>query len=101
MNKSTIIKKALTKLSLSDPKLYENPKKFDDGEFLAAIRYVIIAEMDAINLYESLKVSTDNKEFKDLIEHIITEEKQHAAELQNLLNKHDLEQKKIFEDEVE
>jgi len=49
------------------------------------LRAGIIAELDAINLYEQFAAMTDNKEIKKVILDIAREEKTHVGEFQTLL----------------
>jgi len=99
-SKKYIFKMAIvSKKSLSDPNQYKTPAKFTEKETLAAVRQSIIAEMDAINLYEAMKASSDNEEFRDLLDHIIEEEKEHSAELFVYLHKVDPEQQDAFKEE--
>lgn len=56
------------------------------------LRVAIIAELDAINLYEQLAQTTDKKDIKDVLLDIAREEKTHVGELQALLLKVDEEQ---------
>lgn len=103
MNKESVIKKVVSRVlkkGLSDPKQYEAPKKFDEVDLLKAIRQDIIAEYDAINLYESHLQATNDSELKEILRHIIDEEKEHAAELQAYLNKKDKIQKDLLEKEM-
>jgi len=103
MNKKKVISKVLNKLNktaLSDPKQYEAPDKFDETDLLKALRQDIIAEYDAINLYESHLQATNDKELQHILRHIIDEEKEHAAELQAYLNKKDEKQKELLEKEM-
>lgn len=74
----------------SDPSQYKTPKKFTKVEMIAAIRQDIIAELDAINLYEAHFNATDDEELKKILRHIIDEEKHHAEELQEFLDKNDI-----------
>ena len=64
-------------------------KRFLDREIL---RVAIIAELDAINLYEQLAATTDNEKIKKVLLEIAGEEKTHVGELQALLLKEDAEQ---------
>jgi len=103
MKTKKIINKVLGKLnkqSLSNPKQYEAPERFDETDVLKAIRQDIIAEYDAINLYEAHLQATNDSELKEILEHIIEEEKEHAAELQAYLNKKDSVQKILLEKEM-
>jgi len=54
----------------------------------------MIAELDAINLYEQLAAMTQNKDLKTVLMDIAKEEKTHAGEFQTLLLKYDPEQEK-------
>jgi len=56
------------------------------------LRVAIIAELDAINLYEQLAATTDNEKIKKVLLEIAGEEKTHVGELQALLLKEDAEQ---------
>jgi len=70
-------------------------KKEDlDNEILRA---GIIAELDAINLYEQMAALTKNEHIKEILLDIAKEEKTHVGEFQALLLKHDEEQVKELE----
>ena len=56
------------------------------------LRYALISELDAVNTYEQLSQSTDNKDLQIIIEDIIKEEKLHIGELQSFLIKLDEDQ---------
>ncbi len=76
---------------LSDiPKnLGEIPKEKLDSEIA---RVGMIAELDAINLYEQLAAMTDNNDLKKVLLDIAREEKTHVAEFNAMLLKFDSEQ---------
>ena len=74
---------------LSDPSQYKTPESLSEEEVFAAVRQDIIAELDAINLYEAHKAATKDKELIKILDHIIEEEKDHFVLLQNYLKKHD------------
>lgn len=59
---------------------------------LEIVRTAIVAELDAINLYEAQIDNLNSDEAKDVINHILIEEKEHEAELQCLLLKLDKDQ---------
>ena len=61
------------------------------------LRLGIIAELDAINLYEQLAAMTKNKNLKIILLDIAKEEKTHMGEFQTLLLKLDKEQAKEME----
>jgi len=56
------------------------------------LRVGMIAELDAINLYEQLAAITDSKIIKKVFLDIAKEEKTHVGEFQTLLLEDDLEQ---------
>jgi rubrerythrin len=58
------------------------------------LRAAMIAELDAISLYEQLAAMTQNKGLKAVLLDIAKEEKTHAGEFQALLLKLDPEQEK-------
>lgn len=55
-------------------------------------RVGMIAELDAVSLYEQLAVSTDNAKLKKVLLDIAKEEKTHVGEFQALLLQIDKEQ---------
>ena len=57
------------------------------------LRLAIIAELDAIYLYEQLAASASNKDLKTRLLHVAKEEKTHVGEFQALLLMMDAEQK--------
>ena len=74
----------------------EKMKKGDlDKEIL---RVGIIAELDAVSLYEQLAAMTDNENIKKVLFDIAKEEKTHVGEFQALLLKEDKEQVKELEE---
>lgn len=78
------------------PIALEKLKKEDiDKEIL---RVGIIAELDAVSLYEQLAAATGNKDIKEILLDIAKEEKTHVGEFQALLLKLDTEQKKELEE---
>lgn len=62
------------------------------------LRVAIIAELDAINLYEQLAALTANKNIKTIFLDIAKEEKTHVGEFQTLLLKIDEEQARELEE---
>ena len=56
------------------------------------LRVGMIAELDAVNLYEQLAAATDNEDLKKIFLDIAREEKTHFGEFQALLLKLDKEQ---------
>ncbi len=56
------------------------------------LRVGLIAELDAINLYEQLAAMTDDEKIKKVLEDIADEEKTHVGEFLELLKKFDKKQ---------
>jgi len=62
------------------------------------LRVGMIAELDAVNLYEQMAAMTENKNIKKILMDIAKEEKTHMGEFQALLLKEDDEQAKELEE---
>ena len=62
------------------------------------LRVGIIAELDAVNLYEQMSAMTQNENIKKILLDIAKEEKTHVGEFQALLLKEDEEQVKELEE---
>ncbi len=62
------------------------------------LRAGIIAELDAINLYEQMAALTENKNIRKILLDIAKEEKTHVGEFQTLLLMEDKEQEKELEE---
>jgi len=62
------------------------------------LRAAMIAELDAVNLYEQMAQLTDNKDLKTILMDVAKEEKTHAGEFQALLLKVDKEYEKELEE---
>jgi rubrerythrin len=58
------------------------------------LRAAIIAELDAVNLYEQMAALTDNTHIKTILLDIAKEEKTHVGEFQALLLMNDKQQEK-------
>ena len=72
--------------------------KIKEGESDKEIlRLGIIAELDAINLYEQLAAKTKNKKIKTVLLDIAKEEKTHVGEFETLLLEFDKEQSEELE----
>ena len=81
-------------LSQSPIDLDKVSKEDIDKEIL---RLGMIAELDAVNLYEQLAAKTKNKTLKKVLLDIAKEEKTHVGEFQTLLLELDSEQIKELE----
>jgi len=62
------------------------------------LRAAIIAELDAINLYEQMAAMTENEDMKKILLDVAKEEKTHVGEFQTLLLAADEEQVKELEE---
>ena len=58
------------------------------------LRAAIIAELDAVNLYEQMAALTENPQIKTILLDIAKEEKTHVGEFQALLLMNDKQQEK-------
>lgn len=58
------------------------------------LRAAIIAELDAVNLYEQMAALTENKDIRAILLDIANEEKTHVGEFQTLLLINDKQQEK-------
>jgi rubrerythrin len=56
------------------------------------LRAAIIAELDAINLYEQMADTTQNRDIRKLLLDVAREEKTHVGEFQTLLLREDQQQ---------
>jgi len=62
------------------------------------LRAAMIAELDAINLYEQMADMTQNKNIRKLLLDVAREEKTHVGEFQALLLRKDPQQKNELEE---
>jgi len=89
------IKGGETMLSQLPIDLKKINKKNIDQEILRA---GIIAELDAINLYEQMAAMAQDKNIKEILLDIAKEEKTHVGEFQTLLLNRDKEQVKELQE---
>ncbi len=61
-------------------------RKLTDQELVRAVRFMIAAEYEAIQLYMQLAESTDNELAIDVLKDIADEERVHAGEFLRLLH---------------
>ncbi len=78
-----------------------NERKLTDAELIRAIRFMIAAEYEAIQLYMQLSESTDNKLAKDVLVDIADEERVHAGEFLRLLHTLAPDEQKFYDDGAE
>jgi rubrerythrin len=70
-------------------------------ELIRAIRFMIAAEYEAIQLYQQTAESTDNALAKEVLIDIANEEKEHAGEFLRLLRELDPEEEKFYKEGYE
>ncbi|MBN2535971.1 MAG: rubrerythrin [Spirochaetales bacterium] len=79
----------------------KNNQKLTHEELVRAIRFMIAAEYEAIQLYQQTAESTDNKLAKAVLIDIANEEKEHAGEFLRLLRELDPEEEKFYKEGYE
>ena len=62
-----------------------NDRKLTDAELVRAIRFLVAAEYEAVQMYMQLVESIDNKLAKEVLRDIADEERVHAGEFLRLL----------------
>lgn len=73
-----------------------NERKLTDQELIRAIRFMIAAEYEAIQLYMQLAESTDNKLAIEVLKDIADEERVHAGEFLRLLRELAPDEEKFY-----
>ena len=73
-------------------------RKLTDKELVRAIRFMIAAEYEAIQLYQQLAESTDNKLAIEVLQDIADEERVHAGEFLRLLHELAPDEEKFYKD---
>lgn len=76
-------------------------EKLSEQELIRAIRFMIAAEYEAIQLYMQLAESTDNKLAIEVLKDIADEEKVHAGEFLRLLKELDPKEEEFYEEGAE
>ena len=71
-------------------------KKVTKSELIRAIRFMIAAEYEAIQLYMQLAESTDHKLAIEVLKDIADEERVHAGEFLRLLNELAPDEEKFY-----
>ena len=71
-------------------------RKITHEELIRAIRFMIAAEYEAIQLYMQLAESTDNKLAQDVLKDIADEERVHAGEFIRLLRQLAPDEEKFY-----
>jgi len=75
-----------------------NDRKLSDTELVRAIRFLVSAEYEAVQLYMQLAESTENKLAKEVLIDIADEERVHAGEFLRLLKEIAPEEYKFYEE---
>ena len=76
----------------------KNDRKLTDEELIRAVRFMVSAEYEAIQLYVQLAESTDNKLAKEVLLDIADEEKVHAGEFLRLLHELAPDEEKFYKE---
>jgi rubrerythrin len=76
-------------------------RKFSQEELVRAIRFMIAAEYEAIQLYQQTAESTDNKLAQEVLIDIANEEKEHAGEFLRLLRELDPKEENFYKEGYE
>lgn len=79
--------KYIKRAGITDPKSIVAPDTLSEKELIEAIRLSIVAEHDAIILYETYANATNDPTAKEIFQHVADEEKVHVGEFQALLEK--------------
>ncbi len=76
-------------------------RKLTHAELVRAIRYMIAAEYEAIQLYMQLAESTDHKLAQTVLVDIANEEREHAGEFLRLLKELEPDEEKFYQEGYE
>ena len=75
-----------------------NDRKLNQQELVRAIRFMVAAEYEAIQLYMQLAESTDNKLAQEVLKDIADEERVHAGEFLRLLKELAPDEQKFYDE---
>ncbi len=78
-----------------------NHKKLTDAELIRAIRFMVAAEYEAVQLYMQLAESTDDKLAQEVLKDIADEERVHAGEFLRLLKHLAPDEEKFYDEGAE
>ena len=76
-------------------------RKLTDSELIRAIRFMVSAEYEAIQLYMQLAESTDNELAIDILKDIADEERVHAGEFLRLLQELEPDEERFYREGAE
>ncbi len=75
----------------------KNDRILTREELVRAIRFMIAAEYEAVQLYQQVAESTNHKLAQQVLLDIANEEKEHAGEFLRLLHELDPEEQKFYD----
>ena len=78
-----------------------NDRKLTQEELIRAIRYMVAAEYEAVQLYMQLAESTDNELARTVLVDIADEERVHAGEFLRLLKELAPEEEELYQEGYE
>jgi rubrerythrin len=76
-------------------------RKLTHEELVRAIRFMIAAEYEAVQLYQQTAESTDNDLAKEVLIDIANEEREHAGEFLRLLRELEPDEEKFYKEGYE
>ena len=76
----------------------KSDRKLTHEELVRAIRFMIAAEYEEIQLYQQTAESTDDKLAKEVLLDIANEEKEHAGEFLRLLRELEPQEEKFYQE---
>jgi len=79
----------------------KNDKKLNHEELVRAIRFMIAAEYEAVQMYQQTAESTDNELAREVLLDIANEEKEHAGEFLRLLRELEPDEEKFYKEGYE
>ena len=79
----------------------KNDRELTQEELVCAIRFMIAAEYEAIQLYQQTAESTDNALAKEVLLDIANEEKEHSGEFLRLLRELDPQEEDFYKEGYE
>lgn len=79
----------------------KNDRKLTNEELIRAVRFMVAAEYEAIQLYMQLAESTDNKLAIEVLTDIADEERVHAGEFLRLLHELAPDEKEFYAEGAE
>lgn len=78
-----------------------NNRKLTDSELIRAIRFLVAAEYEAVQLYMQLAESTGDKLAQEVLKDIADEERVHAGEFLRLLKQLAPDEEKFYDEGAE